>query len=196
MRWMEADLWPSILTSGWKYQTHIHKGKRDRQIEIPSPPEDAFKKPCKQTQLKTNRGIRGKSRNPRNSAEIASPSPSPSLHKTLAHRQAASESVFDEFWRGYPRKVGKTAAKKAWAKAVKEVDAAEIQAGLDAQLPAMAKTEARFIPHPATWLNEGRWMDEPDKPPGLDRDTCPACGAADWAWRKDDGCSRCRERAP
>jgi hypothetical protein len=183
----------------WKYQTHIHKGKRETdKSEIPSPPEDAFQKALQTDTIEDesrnpaeNRGI------PRNSAgNRASPSPSPSLHKTLAHRQAASESVFDEFWRGYPRKVGKTAAKKAWAKAVKEVDAAEIQAGLDAQLPAMAKTEARFIPHPATWLNEGRWMDEPDKPPGLDRDTCPACGAADWAWRKDDGCSRCRERAP
>jgi uncharacterized protein YdaU (DUF1376 family) len=77
---------------------------------------------------------------------------------------------FDDFWPMYPRKVGKDAARKAWAKAVKRSSADEILAGLKLQLPALAAKEQRFQPHPATWLNEGRWQDEPGahKSPPMD----------------------------
>lgn len=70
-------------------------------------------------------------------------------------------SRFDQFWEWYPRKVGKEAAKKAWDKARTKTDQQNILDGieryrLDPNLPAK-----EFIPHPATWLNEGRWDDEP-----------------------------------
>ena len=69
---------------------------------------------------------------------------------------------FDEFWTHYPRKVGKDAARKAWAQAVKRADPSHIIAAAlrfrhDPNLPA----DRGFIPHPATWLNQGRWDDEP-----------------------------------
>jgi len=70
-------------------------------------------------------------------------------------------TLFDQFWEWYPRKVGKEAAKKAWDKARTKTDQQHILQGLenyrlDPNLPAK-----EFIPHPATWLNEGRWDDEP-----------------------------------
>lgn len=70
-------------------------------------------------------------------------------------------SLFEQFWDWYPRKVGKEAAKKAWDKARTKTDQQNILDGieryrLDPNLPAK-----EFIPHPATWLNEGRWDDEP-----------------------------------
>ena len=68
---------------------------------------------------------------------------------------------FADFYGRYPRKVGKDAARRAWAKAVKRAPADQIIAGLVAQLPALAARELRFQPHPSTWLNEGRWQDEP-----------------------------------
>lgn len=69
--------------------------------------------------------------------------------------------MFDQFWEWYPRKVGKEAAKKAWDKARTRTDQQHILDGieryrLDPNLPGK-----EFIPHPATWLNEGRWDDEP-----------------------------------
>ena len=70
---------------------------------------------------------------------------------------------FDEFWSAYPRKVGKDAAAKAFAKR-------RVGVGLLAQMLAAISVQktgdqwqrdgGQFIPHPATWLNEGRWQDE------------------------------------
>lgn len=80
--------------------------------------------------------------------------------------------MFDEFWNLYPRKVSKRVAQKVWERMPKD----EQQAALEA-LPAHIKywqlknTETEFIPHAATWLNQGRWEDELDmqekKPPAL-----------------------------
>lgn len=67
---------------------------------------------------------------------------------------------FAEFWGLYPRKVAKGAARKAYGKALRIASHDEIMAGLRCQIPGMAKTEARFIPHPSTWLNQERWADE------------------------------------
>lgn len=73
----------------------------------------------------------------------------------------AIPSLFDQFWEWYPRKVGKEAARKAWDSARRRTDQQNILDGieryrLDPNLPVK-----EFIPHPATWLNEGRWDDEP-----------------------------------
>lgn len=74
------------------------------------------------------------------------------------------DDPFDFFWNLYPRKVGKEAARKAFDKAAKKAPVSDIMAGLHAQLPAILATEPRFQPHPATWLNQGRWQDEVQKP--------------------------------
>jgi len=70
--------------------------------------------------------------------------------------------TFDEFWHAYPRKVGKGAAIKSWARAIKLAPPYEIMAGLtEAQNEWVAReTETQFIPHPSTWLNQRRWEDE------------------------------------
>lgn len=67
------------------------------------------------------------------------------------------------FWQTYPRKVGKAAAEKAFAKAVKAAGSAEaVLAGLErASFPA----DRQYVPHPTTWLNQGRWADEPEPAP-------------------------------
>lgn len=70
---------------------------------------------------------------------------------------------FDDFWQAYPRKVGKETASKAYTKAVRKTDHETIMAGLRAQLPKMNETEKQFIPHASTWLNQGRWQDEPEQ---------------------------------
>jgi uncharacterized protein YdaU (DUF1376 family) len=70
---------------------------------------------------------------------------------------------FDRFWLAYPKKVGKDAAARAFAK--RKPDAALV----DAMVAAVErqrvsdqwrKDGGQFIPNPATWLNEGRWLDE------------------------------------
>lgn len=71
----------------------------------------------------------------------------------------SQKSAFEEFWDHYPRRVGKLAAQRAYDKARKSATQGAILAGLmlfNRNLPQ----EERFIPHAATWLNAGRWMDE------------------------------------
>lgn len=70
---------------------------------------------------------------------------------------------FETFWSAYPRKVGKDAARKAFGK--RKPDEALLRVMLEAvavqaQSPTWTKDGGQFIPHPSTWLNEGRWQDE------------------------------------
>ena len=70
---------------------------------------------------------------------------------------------FDEFWKAYPRKVGKGTAKKAWERL-------KPTAGLRSTMLAAIETQkqstqwrrdnGQFIPNPSTWLNQSRWEDE------------------------------------
>ena len=70
---------------------------------------------------------------------------------------------FNQFWYEYPKKKAKLAAMKAWAK-LKPDDVLfdAIMLGLRrARASIEWKREGgRFIPHPATFLNQGRWEDE------------------------------------
>lgn len=82
----------------------------------------------------------------------------PDLVKTSS--SADADAAFDEFWTLYPRKVGKQKAKTKFAVAVKRCgDAAQVIEGLRNQLPKMERAEVKFIPHPATWLEQGRYED-------------------------------------
>lgn len=69
---------------------------------------------------------------------------------------------FDEFWSAYPKKVGKDAALKAFAK--RNPDAAMVAQMVQAlawqrQREQWQREDGRFIPNPSTWLNQGRWED-------------------------------------
>lgn len=68
---------------------------------------------------------------------------------------------FETFWARYPRKVGKLAAIKAYDKAVKLTTPDRILQGITVLERETAGKEKTFTPHPASWLNAGRWDDEP-----------------------------------
>jgi hypothetical protein len=73
---------------------------------------------------------------------------------------------FDQFWQAYPRKIGKAAARRAWAKAKTRPALTAIIAAIEAQRASeqWRKDGGQFIPHPATWINAGRWDDEVHTP--------------------------------
>ncbi len=72
------------------------------------------------------------------------------------------EDAFKQFWAIFPKKVGKLDAKKKFAKAMKEATLSELLESLNKQKLSFewTKQNGRYIPNPATWLNQGRWMDE------------------------------------
>lgn len=78
--------------------------------------------------------------------------------------QALQERRFAEFWKAYPKKVGKASCLNAWKKLK---PTAELHDHIMAALEAQKRSEqwqregGRFIPNPLTWLNQGRWDDEP-----------------------------------
>ena len=80
---------------------------------------------------------------------------------------------FQTFWGLYPKKVAKGAAIKAWQK-LNQVERTEAIDALAQHLKywKFKGTDKEFIPYPATWLNQMRWLDEldfeeskPKKPP-------------------------------
>ena len=71
---------------------------------------------------------------------------------------------FDRFWASYPNKTGKQAALKTWSKLKPSAELTEsILAAVEYQKTwdRWTKDGGRYIPNPATWLNQGRWEDEP-----------------------------------
>lgn len=69
---------------------------------------------------------------------------------------------FEGFWRAYPRRVGKQAALRSYRAARKVAPLEDIAAGLRSQLPGLEARPMDKRPHPATWLNQQRWADDPD----------------------------------
>jgi hypothetical protein len=89
-----------------------------------------------------------------------SPPKPPKGDKTTIHDQR-----FESFWNHYPKRTGKEAARKWW---LREKPSASL---LDEMLEAIAKQRlsmqwlkdgGQYIPNPSTWLNQGRWQDDPE----------------------------------
>ena len=80
-----------------------------------------------------------------------------------SHSMTLTDQRFEMFWEAYPKKVGKTAALKAWNR-VNPDDAlyARIIASIAASKTSdqWRRENGRYIPNPLTWLNQGRWDDE------------------------------------
>lgn len=73
------------------------------------------------------------------------------------------EKRFDEFWKLYPKKQGKGAARRCWVRIKPDTELFEtiIKAVMDAKMSEQwQKERGQFIPNPATWLNQSRWEDE------------------------------------
>lgn len=67
---------------------------------------------------------------------------------------------FLQFWSAYPKKKSKESAERAFAKADAPLET--LMASLDRFKadPDWIKDAGKFIPYPATWLNQRRWEDE------------------------------------
>lgn len=81
--------------------------------------------------------------------------------------RAARTDAFAKFWEAYPKKVGKQAAAKAFAK-VKNTEQTMvlIMKALAWQCASeqWQRDGGQYIPNPATYINQGRWDDEQPTP--------------------------------
>jgi hypothetical protein len=112
---------------------------------------------------------RDRMRSARSERSEQTPSPSPPMINNSSTPLSSSSNpvsenpLFEEFWRVFPRKVGKGAARKCWRNALKRATAEEIIAG--AKRYAALKLDLEFTKHPGPWLNADRWLDEGPKAP-------------------------------
>lgn len=82
--------------------------------------------------------------------------------KTSALR---APEMFARFYAIYPRRIGKKAAEKAWVKALKDgADPESLISAAQRYAASRVGQDPKYTPHPATWLNQGRWEDEPERP--------------------------------
>lgn len=146
---------------------HRRLAGRQRQARY-----DAKKRQMTSDDVNDCHGVSPKEIPPRPPKEIT-PSPNPSDHPLDGLAPAkilkfAKPSGFDRFWEAYPRKVGKGAARKSFERSLAKL--AHHAEPLAVLLAAVARArqawdDPEFIPHPATWLNQERWDDEPELPP-------------------------------
>jgi len=74
------------------------------------------------------------------------------------------DSLFDEFWAIYPRKVGKIGAQRYWQRMRRKgTDFRQVIAAAERFRDECRAngTDLKYIPHPASWLNRGRYADDP-----------------------------------
>jgi hypothetical protein len=70
--------------------------------------------------------------------------------------RSAGSAEFENFWSVYPRKINRAVALKAFEKATRKTEADLI---ITAVRGYKFADDEQFIPHPATWLNQERWID-------------------------------------
>ena len=69
--------------------------------------------------------------------------------------------AFEAWWSVYPRKVGRAKAFAAWKIAVKARPPDELLAITERYAKSPAGNAGQFTPHPATWLSQARYDDDP-----------------------------------
>lgn len=85
-------------------------------------------------------------------------------HKKVKKEEKVKENKyspeFEQFWSKYPRKIGKEKAGKSYSKLLKDHE--QIMQGLEMYQRwwEMKDTKPEYIPHPTTWLNGSRWLDD------------------------------------
>jgi uncharacterized protein YdaU (DUF1376 family) len=74
----------------------------------------------------------------------------------------SGDEMFERFWSAYPKKVGKDAARKRFEQRKPDVDMLDLMLGAiarQATTDQWVREGGQYIPNPATWLSQGRWMD-------------------------------------
>lgn len=136
------------------FNAHQHVNPREQKSNLPPPPDD---------HASTTREPRVEhasvTREPRDSdVQVGK-----ERKGKEGYSDASRHALFERFWQAYPKKVGKDAARKSFDKRNPSEDlVAAMTSALAVQVNSLQwqKNEGEFIPHPATWLNQGRWQDE------------------------------------
>lgn len=133
------------------FTKHQNPHMKEKNSEIPPPP--GFKTETSEQNCTRTRQIQCKNNEPEKIEHV------PEEELT----QGIQDMRFAAFWAEYPNKKAKQNARKAWMriKPTKVLfEKIMIAVKMAKNSVEWTKENGRFIPHPATWLNGGRWDDE------------------------------------
>jgi len=121
--------------------------------------------------IPSQNGTQTRTESGRNTCAIQDGIPAPSLPIPIPNPDPKYIHVcFGEWYEVYPRKVAKDDAEKKFAKALSAIatkrrltlpEAAAWLIERTMQFAESDKAKGEFCPHPATWLNQGRYNDDP-----------------------------------
>lgn len=144
------------------FTRHQNPHCKEAASSIPAPPEGHGSTVQAQCSHGADIGNSGTSRADSLNPIPLTPLPQPKDHRSSAAADSLSDG-FEQFWAAYPAKKAKPNAVKAWAKLQPdERMQAEILVAIERGRASeeWARDRGRFIPYPATWLNQRRWEDE------------------------------------
>ena len=75
-------------------------------------------------------------------------------------QKAKKEDKFEQWWKQYPRRVGKGDARKEFARAMKKINFDELMSATMKYSMIAETMDISFIPHPSRYLKNERWSDE------------------------------------
>jgi len=89
--------------------------------------------------------------------------------ETEERRGETEAAGFDIFWQAYPKKAAKPAALKAFRSAKINGHLSEVLADVEAKAGCddWQKENGKYVPNPATYLNQRRWEDEKPSSPNM-----------------------------
>lgn len=144
---------------------HVYQGNEnanDQQDDHLSVQRATNKRPTNDQQTTTNKNVL-RTQNTKEEQPPIPPAGGDLPEKSIPKKQQPYTQEFVAFWQVYPRKVGKDAAWRAWAKRNgTRPPVADIIAAVESQKQGeqWQRDGGQYIPNPATWLNQGRWADE------------------------------------
>lgn len=91
---------------------------------------------------------------------------------------AITPKQFEDFWQLYPKKVDKGKALTVWEKICRKSTNERptwhvIKHAVLVQIKSERWQDKQYIPHPTTWLNQKRWLDDPKQMKSYNRDEKP-----------------------
>jgi hypothetical protein len=95
------------------------------------------------------------------------PTSKPKKPRTSKPVKTIADTIgFDDFWSAYPRKTAKTEAAKSWLSL--DPDEATLISIMNAlkrfkRSDDWTRDGGKYIPYPATWINQQRWQDDLSK---------------------------------
>lgn len=155
---------PPPMTGNERFLFPVHRAQMDRD-------SDSYASRCEANAENGRKGGRPKSEEKRkNPMGFSKPNQSEKSQDKDKEKEKDStpysppQGAFDRFWSIYPKKVGKIAAKKAFERAIRKTTLESLLTAIERQKcgSQWSRDNGRYIPNPATWLNQGRWEDELD----------------------------------